>query len=98
MVRVRGRGALGRQRLFVQAGAQHGLDRAVGVSAYGEGAGASRFQVVRAERSPRRTMPRHVRKPCSGWGRLASTASASLAVAGPAWAAHETMRDGVQAA
>ena len=41
-------------------------------------------------------MPRQVRKPCSGWGRLASTASASLAVAGPAWAAQEMMRDGVQ--
>ena len=43
-------------------------------------------------------MPRQVLKPCSGWGRLASTASASLAVAGPVWPAQEMMRDGVQPA
>ncbi len=48
VVRVRGSGALGHQRLFVKAGAQHGLDRAVGVGAHGQGAGASRFQAVRA--------------------------------------------------
>ena len=43
-------------------------------------------------------MPRQVRKPCSGWGLLASTASAKRAVAGPALAAQLTMRAGVQAA
>jgi hypothetical protein len=43
-------------------------------------------------------MPKQVRKPCSGWGREARTASASLAVAGPAFRAHDTMRAGVQEA
>ncbi len=49
-------------------------------------------------RRPRRRMPRHERKPCSGWGLDAMIAATRPAVAGPVRSAQAVMRVGVHSA
>ena len=60
-----------------------------------EGAGRDRFEASRIEAAVERRMPRQVRNPCSGCGRLASTALIRPSVLGPILPAQRRNRSGV---
>ena len=63
-----------------------------------DGAGRHRFQVARVEAAIRAQNAQEVRNPCSGCGRLASTALIKPSVFGPILPAHRRNRSGVHSA
>src|SRR4051812_31118007 len=72
-----------------------GGDALVGERADGDGACRDDLARSGAMSLNRRRMPRQVRKPCSGWGRLARMAMTSPSALGPIEAPQRRKRSGV---
>ena len=90
-------GAAVRARRVELAGKEGGDALAVEDAQF-DGSGRDRLEAGGSRPRKARRMPRQVRNPCSGWGRLSSTALIKPSVFGPTLPAQRRNRSGVHSA